>query len=337
MRIVLIMKHLPFFSLALLGLFCFNATAAELTLYSARADYLVEPLLRAYTAKTGTTFKLVTDKEGVLVERLKTEGEKSTADLLITVDAGNLWFAAEQGVLKPVKSKALEAAIPANLRDPDGRWFGLSVRARTLVYNTNQVKPSELTNYEDLASPKWKGRLCLRTSKKVYNQSLVAVLMKRNGEAKTAEMLKGWIANLATPVFSDDTKMMEAVAAGKCAVGITNTYYYGRLMKEKKDLPIALFFPSKSKGGVHVNVSGAGLTKATKQEKEATAFLEWLAGPEAQNLYVDANFEYPANPKISPSKEIQAWGKLEPDTTPLKTAGELQVKSTLLMDQAGYL
>ena len=204
----------------------------EVVVYSARNEQLIKPMFDAYTKETGVKIKFITDKEGPLMQRLKVEGENTPADLLLTVDAGNLWQAAQEGLLSPVKSKILSSNIPSYLRDPGNQWFGLSVRARTLVYNTQKLKPSELSTYEDLADPKWKGRLCLRTSKKVYNQSLVAMMIAEHGEVKTEQIVRGWVANLATDVFPDDTKLMEAIAAGQCDVGIANTYYYGRLIEK---------------------------------------------------------------------------------------------------------
>ena len=181
-----------------------------------------------------------------------------------------------------MNSATLKANIPAHLRDPDGHWFGLSVRARTIVYNPKQVKPAELSTYEDLANPKWKGRLCLRTSKKVYNQSLVAMMIARLGEPQSEKVVRGWVANLATDVFPDDTKKMEAIAAGQCDVGIVSTYYYGRLMKKKPELPLALFWPNQKDRGVHVNVSGAGVTQHAKHRAAAVKLLEWLSSEKAQ-------------------------------------------------------
>ncbi|MFB0948504.1 MAG: extracellular solute-binding protein, partial [Burkholderiaceae bacterium] len=230
-----------------------------LTVYSARAEQLIQPILDQYTQETGVKFKLVSDKEGVLMERMKTEGAQSPADLLITVDAGNLWQAAQAGLLQPVQSKVLSDNIPAHLRDPENKWFGLSVRARTIFYNTAKVKPEQLSSYQNLADAQWKGKLCLRTSKKVYNQSLVAMMMSEDGEPKTEAIVKGWVANLATEVFPDDTKLLEAIGSGQCEVGIANTYYYGRLMGKSPDLPIGIFWANQQLKGTHVNVSGAGV------------------------------------------------------------------------------
>lgn len=308
----------------------------EVVVYSARNEQLIKPLFDAYTKETGTRVKFITDKEGPLLERLKAEGEQTPADLLITVDAGNLWKAAQEGLLKPVQSKVLQENIPAHLRDPENRWFGLSVRARTIVYNTKKVKPSDLSTYEDLGNPKWKKRLCLRTSKKVYNQSLVAMMISEHGETKTEQIIRSWVDNLATDVFADDTQVMKAIAAGQCDVGIVNTYYYGRLLVKEPKLPLALFWPNQNGSGVHVNVSGSGMTRHAKHQQAALRLLEWLSSEKAQNLFSDTDMEYPANPKITPDRRVAAWGAFKQNLINVSKAGELQEEAVKLMDRVGY-
>ena len=310
--------------------------ADELVVYSARNEQLVRPLFDAYTRASGTSIRFITDKAGPLMQRLKAEGANTPADLLITVDAGNLWRAAEEGVLQPVKSAVLSKNIPAHLHDPGNQWFGLSVRARTIVYSTVRVKPSELSTYEDLASAKWKKRLCLRTSKKVYNQSLVATMIARLGEEKTDEVIRGWVANLATDVFSNDTSLMQAIEAGQCDVGIVNTYYYGRLKKKQPNLDVALFWPNQETSGVHVNVSGAGVTRYAKHRDSAVKFLEWLSTPPAQKILAESNMEYPANPQVKPDPLVASWGSFKQDTLNVSNAGKLQSSAVMLMDRAGY-
>lgn len=314
--------------------------AEEVVVYSARNEQLIKPLFDAYTRETGVQVKFITDKEGPLMARLKAEGRNTPADIFLTVDAGNLWQAAQEDLLKPVNSKMLNANIPEHLRDPGNEWFGLSVRARTLVYNPSKVKPGELNTYEDLANPRWKGRLCLRTSKKVYNQSLVAMMMTEHGEEKAEQIVKGWVANLATDPFPDDTKAMEAVAAGLCDVTVVNTYYFGRLMEKKPNLPLAIFWPNQTlknkAAGVHVNVSGAGVAKYTKNEAGAVKLLEWLSSEKAQNLYADVNLEYPANPKVKADPVVNAWGAFKPNLINVAQAGALQAKAVMLMDRVGY-
>jgi iron(III) transport system substrate-binding protein len=320
----------------LLGISALQVGAAELIVYSERNESLIKPLFDAYTKETGVEIRFITDQAGPLLERLKAEGASTPADILITVDAGSLWLAAQEGVLAPVASDVLAANIPAHLRDPDNRWFGLSVRARTIVYSAERVSAGDLTTYEDLASPKWKGRLCLRTSKKVYNQSLVAMMLERLGPKETERVVRGWVANLATEPFSNDTKLMEAIVAGQCDIGIVNTYYFGRLLKEKPGIKLALFWPNQDSSGVHVNVSGAGVTHHARHRDEAVKLLEWLSTGEAQGAFADLNLEYPANPTVKPDPVVAAWGSFKPDTINVTTAGSRQAEAVMLMDRAGY-
>ena len=313
-----------------------TARGDELVVYSARMEQLIKPVFDTYTQRTGVKIKFITDKEGPLLQRLISEGADTPADLFITVDAGMLWKAAEEKVLKPIHSATLQANIPPHLRDPENRWFGLSVRARTIVYHTGRVRPEALSTYEALGNPKWKGRLCLRTSKKVYNQSLVATLISKLGMAKAEAVVLSWVDNLATDVFSDDTQVMEAISAGLCDLGIVNSYYYGRLLEKKPNLPLSLLWPNQDDRGVHVNISGAGVTQHTKKEKQAVAFLTWLSSPEAQNLFADANLEYPANPQVKPHPIVAKWGTFKQDTINVSIAGRLQIEAVKLMDRAGY-
>lgn len=327
----------PLISLLLATALAFPAYAAdELVVYSARKEHLVKPLFDAYTQQTGVEIKYITDKAGPLLARLEAEGDRSPADMLITVDAGNLWHAAQTGVLGKVDSATLNSNVPAHLRDADGRWFGLSVRARTIVYSTERVQPGELSSYAALGGPAFKGRLCLRTSKKVYNQSLVASLIARHGEAEAERIVRSWVANLAVPPFSNDTKTMKAVAAGKCDVSIVNTYYYGRLMNKSPDLKLAIFWPNQDSTGVHVNVSGAGITAHAPHRAQAIKFLEWLSSDEAQAMFAGLNYEYPVNDKVAIDPVARAWGEFKPDDLPVAKFGEYQAAAVRLMDRAGY-
>jgi iron(III) transport system substrate-binding protein len=324
--------------LFLIGITAYAGTAfsQELIVYSARKEHLIKPVFDRYTKETGVKIKYITDKAPVLLQRIKAEGKNTPADLLITVDVGNLWHAAKEDVLQIVDSEVLAANIPSHLRDPDNRWFGLSLRARTIVYSTDRVKAGELTTYEDLANPDWKDRLVLRTSKKVYNQSLVAMLIKEHGETKTSEILSGWVNNLAAPPFSNDTKTMEAIIAGQGDVGIVNTYYFGRLAKKDPTIPIALYWPNQSTGGVHVNVSGAGIVVASKNKPQAVAFLEWLSTESAQQIFADVNMEYPVNPNVPVNPTVASWGSFKQNEINLANAGENQAAAIQLMDRVGY-
>jgi iron(III) transport system substrate-binding protein len=329
-------KKLTVILTSFLALVTGTAAAETVTVYSARNEQLIKPLFDAYTKETGTKIQVLTDKEGPLLERLRAEGSKSPADILVTVDAGNLWQAGQLGLLRPIKSTTLEANIPANLRDPNGEWFGLSVRARTIVYNKKSVKPTQLSTYEALAEPQWKGKLCLRTSKKVYNQSLVATMIETLGEKKTEEVVRGWVANLATDVFPDDTSLIKAVAAGQCEVGIVNTYYLARLLDKDPNMSVGLFWANQKERGVHVNVSGAGVTKHAPNAAGGQKLIEWLSGPAAQSIYTNEDFEYPVNPKVKPDSLIRQWGPYKMDLINVSKAGELQAAATKLMDRAGY-
>ena len=312
------------------------AFANELVVYSSRADNLLKPVVAEYEKKTGTKVQLVGGQAGPLMEKIRAEGSNTPADVFITVDGGNLWQATQMGLLRPINSPTLKANIPASLRDPKNQWYGLSVRARTIFYNTNKVKPAELSSYAALADAKWKGRLCLRTSNNVYNQSLVGTMIANLGAVKTEQIVKGWVANLAAPPFANDTAMLEAIGAGRCDVGIANTYYYGRLMYKQPNLPIGIFFADQQGKGTHVNVSGAGVTKFSKRPAEAQKFIEWLSGSEAQNLFADLNHEYPANPKVKPDPKVAKWGSFKQDVINVSVAGSNQKRAVMLMRKAGY-
>lgn len=310
--------------------------ADEVVVYSSRIDELIKPVFDAYTAKTGVKVKFITDKEAPLMQRIKAEGQNATADLLLTVDAGNLWQAEQMGILQPFTSAVIDKNIPSQYRSSSHAWTGLSLRARTIAYSTDRVKPEELSTYEALANKEWEGRLCLRTAKKVYNQSLTATMIEVNGADKTEEILKGWVNNLSTDVFSDDIAVLEAINAGQCDVGIVNTYYYGRLHKQKPDLAVKLFWPNQADRGVHVNLSGIGLTQYAPHPEAAKALVEWMTTPEAQSIFAGTNQEFPANPSVPPSAEVASWGEFKADALPVEVAGKRQAEAIRMMDRAGW-
>jgi len=322
--------------ISLIGLPLASLAADEVVVYSARKEHLIKPVFKAFEEETGIKVKYITDKAGPLLQRLKAEGKRSPADMLMTVDAGNLWHAAETGVLASTQSDILDKTVPSHLKDPQNRWFGITVRARTIVYNKDKVKPEQLSTYENLADEKWKGRLCLRTSKKVYNQSLVAMLISRHGEQKASEIVTGWVNNLALPPFSNDTKTMQAVSSGQCDVAIVNTYYFGRLEKKDPQINLALFWPNQQSSGVHVNVSGAGITKHAKNKKAAQQLLEWLVSDKAQSMLAGLNMEYPVNPAVAIPQQVKNWGEFKADDINLSEAGRLQANAVKLMDKSGY-
>lgn len=313
-----------------------DTDAETVTIYSSRNEQLIRPLLDQFTAETGVKVDLVTDKTGPLMARLEAEGANTPADMLLTVDAGNLWQAAQKGLLQPVASDTLESNVPAKYRDPAGLWTGLSLRARTIFYDPSKVQASDLSTYADLADPKWKGKLCLRTSKKVYNQSLVASMIEHLGAEKTEEIVRGWVANLATDVFSDDTSMLEAIASGQCEVGIANSYYYGRLLDEKPDFPVKLFWANQGTSGTHVNISGAGVVANSDNPTGALKLMEWLSSDKAQGLYASGDKEFPVKEGVDESELLRSWGDFKADDINVQKFGELQTQSIQLMDKAGY-
>jgi len=308
----------------------------SVTVYSSRKAHLIKPLFDQFTEDTGIKVKYLTGKGTSLIERLKLEGANTHADMLMTVDAGNLWYAGSQNLFQPVISETLNQNIPEHLRDPNGLWTGLSVRARTIVYNTERVKVSDLSTYSDLASAKWRYRLCLRTSKKIYSKSLVASILHHHGFNKTKQIVKGWVTNLAAMPHAKDSHVMRAIMFGQCDVGIVNTYYYGRLIAKKPYLPLKLFWANQNTTGVHVNVSGAGVTKHAKNPAGAIKLLEWLSSAKAQRIYGALNKEYPANQNVAPDEVVATWGGFKQDKMNLSIVGELQAKAVFIMQIMRY-
>lgn len=313
-----------------------GSEAARVVVYTSRQPQLIEPLFERFTEQTGIQVDFITDAASPLIERIAAEGERTVADLLITVDAGNLWHAAERGILRPVESAKLAAAIPASLRDAENRWFGLSKRARALVYHPERVDTGNLSTYAALADDAWADRLCLRTSKKVYNQSLVAMMIEHHGEQKVEEIVSGWVENLAAPPFSSDTRLIEAIAAGQCDVGIVNSYYLGRMQADDPDFPVQIFWPNQSTTGTHVNISGAGVIRHAPRPQQAIRLLEWLAGEDAQAEFAAQNLEFPVVEGVEAAPVAAAWGEFRADDTNLAVAGRRQAEAVKLMDRVGY-
>lgn len=314
----------------------------EVNLYSARKEALIKPLLDRFSSENGVQVNLVTGKDDALLERLKSEGDNSPADLFITADAGRLHRAQTAGVLQPVKTPDLEQAVPENLRDPDGHWYGLSQRARPVFYAKGVVDPDELSTYEALADPSWKGRICIRSSNNIYNQSLVASMIASDGEASTEKWARGFVANFARPPKGGDRDQLKAVAAGLCDIAVANTYYFGMMLagndpKQRAAAEkLAIFWPNQDDRGTHVNVSGIGLTTAAKNRDTAVALMEFLVSPEAQRWYAEANHEYPVRAGVPWSDMLEDWGQFKADTLNLSLLGENNPAAVMLMDRAGW-
>ncbi|MGD8557959.1 MAG: Fe(3+) ABC transporter substrate-binding protein, partial [Chromatiales bacterium] len=296
------------------------SASGEVNLYSARKEQLIKPLLDSFTEETGISVNLVTGKADALLKRLETEGRNTPADLLITTDAGRLHRAKEAGVLQPVTSETLDKAIPENLRDPEGYWFGLSQRARPIFYVKGKVDPSELSTYEDLASEKWKGRICIRSSSNIYNQSLVASMIANHGEQQTETWASGLVTNFARPPKGGDRDQIKAAAAGQCDIAIANTYYVGAMLSGKDEeqkaaaSKMGLFWPNQEGRGAHVNVSGVGMTVAARNSENALKLMEYLVGEEAQRWYAEVNHEYPVREGVAWSEILESWGEFKADT-----------------------
>lgn len=311
-------------------------SAEELVVYTSRKEHLIKPIFDQFTKETGVKINYRTGNDGVLIQTIKAEKENTPADVLMTVDAGNLWFAKQEGILEKVDSSKLTKNIPNFLKDNDNNWFAFSIRARTIVYHQDRVKPEEIESYENLASEKFKGKLCLRTSKKVYNQSLVSMLIYELGETKAKEVVAGWTKN-AVSITQDDTNVLKAIEAGQCDVGIVNTYYFGREQESNKNYPIKIYWPNQKSYGVHINVSGAGVVKYSKNKELAQKFLEWLSDKNAQTTFAQVNLEYPVRNDVDADPLTKSWGEFHANKTfNLNLAGEYQARAIKLMNEVGY-
>ena len=322
--------------LSLFIIFSCAKDSSELTVYTSRQPQLIEPIVEQFTNETGIKVNLLSGNAQELMERIDIEGEDSPADIFMTVDAGVLWQAAERDILAKIDSEILNENIPAHLRDSKNEWFGLSKRARTIVFSSDQFKDNDFSTYEDLADPKWKGKLCLRTSKKVYNRSLIASMIDAYGFDKSKEVVSGWISNLATEVFSNDTNALKAVSSGQCGVTIVNTYYLARLLDDPEYNNLSLFWANQSDRGVHVNISGAGVVKTSKNKKNAVLFLEYLSSNRAQDFYASANKEYPVLIGAKIDESIENWGSFSEHTINLSKLGSLQKEAVFLAQEVGY-
>ncbi|ETI61105.1 Fe(3+) ABC transporter substrate-binding protein [Marinomonas profundimaris] len=316
----------------------------EVNIYSARKESLIKPVLDTFSKENDVVVNLITGSADALLSRLKAEGDASPADMFITVDAGRLHRAKAAGVLQPLHSDVLNANIPSHLRDSDGYWFGLSQRARVIFYNPEKVSSKDLSTYEDLANAKWKGRICVRSSANVYNQSLVASMLEADGREKTQAWVKGLMSNLARPPFGGDIDLLKAVAAGVCDLTLANTYYYGRLgQSDRADEravynTVKLFWPNQGKGerGAHVNVSGAGLTSAATNIENATLLLEYLTNHASQEWYAHVNNEYPVVTGVGAPEMLAPYGTFRADTISLSQLGVNNREAVEVMDIAGW-
>ena len=315
---------------------CAYESSEELTIYTSRQPQLLEPIIETFYQETGIKVNLLSGNAQELMERIVIEGDESKADLFMTVDAGVLWQAAERDIFAEIDSDILKNNIPEYLRDSNNLWFGLSKRARTIVYSSDQFSDSDFSTYEDLADSKWQGKLCLRTSKKVYNRSLMASMIDAYGFDQAKKIVSGWVSNLATEVFSNDTNALKAVSSGQCGVTIVNTYYLARLLDDPKYNNLNLFWANQNDRGVHVNISGAGIVKTTKNKTNAIKLLEYLSSEDAQDFYASANKEYPILKGALVHDAIRDWGEFSEDEINVSKLGSLQKEAVFLAQEVGY-
>lgn len=310
--------------------------------YSSRKEALIKPVLDRFTAATGVQVNLVTGKADALIERLKSEGASSPADLLVTVDAGRLYRAQTAGLTQAVNSEALNSSIPAAYREPGGHWFGLSLRARTIMYAKDRVSADQLSTYEALADDQWQGKICIRSSGNIYNQSLLASMIADNDEASVEAWAKGLVANFARPPVGGDRDQIKGVAAGMCDIAVANTYYlFGMLTSDdpaQKEAAeqLAVFWPNQAGRGTHVNISGIALTQSSKNKEHAIALMEFLVSESSQQWYADANGEYPVRDQVPANSLLAQWGDFKKDDLNLSRLGELNEAAVKVMDRAGW-
>ncbi|WP_019569518.1 Fe(3+) ABC transporter substrate-binding protein [Thioalkalivibrio sp. ALE11] len=318
-----------------------TADAGEVNLYSARQEQLIQPLLKDFTDETGIEVNLVTGGADALLQRLRQEGRNSPADVFITTDAGRLHQAHAAGVLQGIESTTLENNVPERYRDPDGEWFGLSMRARPIMYHTDRVDPSELSTYEALTDEQWEGRICIRSSDNIYNQSLVASMIATEGEDAAQQWVNGIVANMARRPQGGDRDQIRAVADGVCDIAIANTYYLGIMLEgEGRDREVAeqigVFWPNQDDRGTHVNISGAGVTAHAPNQENAVRLIEYLTSESAQEWYAEANQEYPIRDDVPASDILAGFGDFVSDDIDLHLLGENNAEAVRILDRGGW-
>lgn len=315
------------------------ALAQEINVYSHRQPELIQPLVDAFTAETGIAVNLAFVDKG-MAERLQAEGDRSPADLVLTVDIARLLQIVEADVLQPVQSDVLETNIPAELRDPNDLWFGLTSRARVVYASKDRVAPGEVTTYEDLASDKWKGRLCTRSGLHDYNIALLGAMIVHHDEAFATQWAEGLKANLARKPDGGDRDQVKAIAAGECDIALGNTYYMGQMLADPEQKAWAdavnIVFPTFEAGGTHLNISGVAMTKSAPNKENALKFMEWLTGDTAQKIYAETNYEFPVKAGVERSELVKSWGEFTPDATPLADIAAARAAALKIMETVNF-
>jgi len=321
-----------------------QAAAAEINLYSYRQPFLIQPLLDAFTAESGIKVRVVFAKKGML-ERIRAAGRNNAADAVLTVDMGRLNELREAGVLAPVASPVLNANIPAHLRHPDGLWFALTTRARVALVSRERIGADELQSYEDLAEPRFKGRICMRSGKHAYNVALVAAMIHHKGADAARTWLKGLKANLARKPQGNDRAQAKAIYQGQCDVALANNYYMAKMATNEKKpeqkkwaaaVKLLYLNQGESQNGNHMNVSGAAVVKGAKHPAAAVKLLEFLSDAEAQRIYAEVNHEYPVKPGVRMSDLVRSWGAFKPDTADIEAIAKLRRRASRLVDEVRF-
>jgi iron(III) transport system substrate-binding protein len=316
-----------------------SVLADEINVYSHRQPELIQPLVDAFTAETGIAVNVAFVDKG-MAERLQAEGDRSPADLVLTVDIARLLQIVEADVLQPVQSEVLEANIPAALRDPGDLWFGLTSRARIVYASKDRVAPREVTTYEDLASEKWKGRICTRSGLHDYNIALLGAVIVHHGEDTATQWAEGLKANLARKPDGGDRDQVKAIAAGECDIAIGNTYYIGQMLADPEQKAaaeaVSIVFPAFENGGTHLNISGVAMTKSAPNRDNALKFMEWLSSDAAQRVYAETNYEFPVKPGVALSDLVASWGTFTPDTTSLADIAAARAAALKIMETVNF-
>lgn len=314
----------------------------EVNIYSARKEALIKPIIEKFSEQTGIKVNLITGKADALLQRIKSEGRNTHADVLITTDAGRLYRAKKAGVLMAIQSEIINQAVPENLRDPEGYWYGLSIRARPIFYVKDRVNPKELSTYEALSESQFKQRICVRSSNNIYNQSLVASMLAANGKEKTQQWADNFVKNLAIKPKGGDRDQIKAAAAGQCDIAIANTYYFAKMLtghkadQKRAADAMSIFWPNQNNRGTHINISGAAVTRYGKNKANAKKLIEYLLTKESQRWYADVNFEYPVRKDVPASELLMHWGDFKADSINLNQLGVNNAEAVKIMDRAGW-
>ncbi len=303
---------------------------------SARQEYLIKPIFEEFTKDTGIEVKYVIMDSTQAMHMIKEQSNETQVDALLAVDASDLYEAQQIGIFQTIRSRILNKNIPSHLKDPSRQWFGLSLRVRTIVYNTNTVDPTSLKNYSSIGDKRWHNKLIVRTSQRIYNKSMVAMMIAQYGYNKTKKIVASWVNNFAVKPISTDVDVIKYIIEGKGDIGLVNSYYLAKMLKDDPSLPVKMHWVGDEQNRVHVNISGLGITRYAKRKKNAIKLVEWLSSKKGQKLFADVDMEYPVNRRVKAHKILREWGKFKQMTINVKKAGELRVKAVKLMKEVGY-